>query len=174
MHLVQFYDKFNIRHNIAELLEYLWQVPSHRNAWRQVGLITNMFSSSSTFLLPADLFMTLQIAKEEEKGVYLNFLNFLINDSIYLLDESLNKILELKELEAEMSNTVEWERRPSQERQERTRLFHSQENVGADLNVFFLLQFQLCGHVDVYSRTCFTSIYFSYLLGLVLPKCSVK
>ncbi|KAK7316313.1 hypothetical protein VNO77_35261 [Canavalia gladiata] len=100
----QFYDKFNIRHNIAELLEYLWQVPSHRNAWRQ-------------------------IAKEEEKGVYLNFLNFLINDSIYLLDESLNKILELKELEAEMSNTAEWERRPVQERQERTRLFHSQENI---------------------------------------------
>ncbi|KAL4336146.1 hypothetical protein GQ457_07G003050 [Hibiscus cannabinus] len=100
----QFYDKFNIRHNIAELLEYLWQVPSHRNAWKQ-------------------------IAKEEEKGVYLNFLNFLINDSIYLLDESLNKILELKELEAEMSNTAEWERRPAQERQERTRLFHSQENI---------------------------------------------
>ncbi|PIM99956.1 Ubiquitin fusion degradation protein-2 [Handroanthus impetiginosus] len=100
----QFYDKFNIRHNIAELLEYLWQVPSHRNVWRK-------------------------IAKEEEKGVYLNFLNFLINDSIYLLDESLNKILELKGLEAEMSNTVEWERRPAQERQERTRLFHSQENI---------------------------------------------
>ncbi|CAK9186044.1 unnamed protein product [Ilex paraguariensis] len=100
----QFYDKFNIRHNIAELLEYLWQVPSHRNTWRQ-------------------------IAKEEEKGVYLNFLNFLINDSIYLLDESLNKILELKELEAEMSNTVEWEQRPAQERQERTQLFHSQENI---------------------------------------------
>ncbi|KAL3525886.1 hypothetical protein ACH5RR_014258 [Cinchona calisaya] len=100
----QFYEKFNIRHNIAELLEYLWQVPSHRNAWRQ-------------------------IAKEEEKGVYLNFLNFLINDSIFLLDESLNKILELKELEAEMSNTVEWERRPAQERQERTRQFHSQENI---------------------------------------------
>ncbi|KAB1211486.1 putative ubiquitin conjugation factor E4 [Morella rubra] len=100
----QFYDKFNIRHNIAELLEYLWQVPSHRNAWRQ-------------------------IAKEEEKGVYLTFLNFLINDSIYLLDESLNKILELKELEAEMSNTSEWEQRSAQERQERTRLFHSQENI---------------------------------------------
>nr|XP_017225172.1 PREDICTED: probable ubiquitin conjugation factor E4 [Daucus carota subsp. sativus] len=116
--MTQFYDKFNIRHNIAELLEYLWQVPSHRNAWRQ-------------------------IAKEEEKGVYLNFLNFLINDSIYLLDESLNKILELKELEAEMSNTVEWERRPAQERQERTRLFHSQENIiRIDMklaNIFILL-----------------------------------
>jgi ubiquitin conjugation factor E4 B len=100
----QFYDKFNIRHNIAELLEYLWQVPSHRNAWRR-------------------------IAKDEEKGVYLNFLNFLVNDSIYLLDESLNKILEIKQIEADMSNTAEWEQRPTQERQERTRLFHSQENI---------------------------------------------
>lgn len=80
------------------------------------------------FFVPA-IYMLFQIAREEEKGVYLNFLNFLINDSIYLLDESLNKILELKELEAEMSNTTEWERRPAQERQERTRLFHSQENV---------------------------------------------
>lgn len=71
----------------------------------------------------------LQIAKEEEKGVYLNFLNFLVNDSIYLLDESLNKILEIKQIEADMSNTAEWEQRPAQERQERTRVFHSQENV---------------------------------------------
>lgn len=37
---VQFYDKFNIRHNIAELLEYLWQVPSHRNAWTLVGCLS--------------------------------------------------------------------------------------------------------------------------------------
>lgn len=95
-----------------------------------------------------------QIAKEEEKGVYLNFLNFLINDSIYLLDESLNKILELKELEAEMSNTAEWERRPAQERQERTRLFQSQENVC--LTFFFFMFACLCiysfqepNHIDI-------------------------
>ncbi|GMN32110.1 hypothetical protein TIFTF001_049750 [Ficus carica] len=35
----------------------------------------------------------------------------------------------MKEVEAEMANTAEWERRPTQERQERTRLFHSQENI---------------------------------------------
>lgn len=63
----------------------------------------------------------------------MNFLNFLINDSIYLLDESLNKILELKQIEAEMANTAEWERRPVQEREERTRTFHSSENVGSFL-----------------------------------------
>lgn len=88
--------------------------------------------------------MLFQIAKEEEKGVYLNFLNFLINDSIYLLDESLNKILELKELEAEMSNTAEWEHRPAQERQERTRLFHSQENVSLYIHVC------VCSYVRIY------------------------
>jgi ubiquitin conjugation factor E4 B len=144
---VQFYDKFNIRHNIAELLEYLWQVPSHRNAWRQVepSSWNDILSLSLSLLVCTHMYVSVfdcwfkfipfQIAKEEEKGVYLTFLNFLINDSIYLLDESLNKILELKELEAEMSNTAEWERRPAQERQERTRLFHSQENVS--LTFFF-------------------------------------
>ena len=151
--MLQFYDKFNIRHNIAELLEYLWQVPSHRDIWRKVeqlcisplfsGLNTPLSLSLShththTFRHKFDCFMLFQIAKEEEKGVYLNFLNFLINDSIYLLDESLSKILELKGLEAEMSNTTEWERRPAQERQERTRLFQSQENVS------------LCAHAYVY------------------------
>lgn len=82
----------------------------------------------------------LQIAKEEEKGVYLNFLNFLVNDSIYLLDESLNKILEIKQIEAEMSNTAEWEQRSTQERQERTRLFHSQENVSWIITSYILFR----------------------------------
>lgn len=31
--LAQFYDKFQIRANILDLLEYLWEVPSHRRAW---------------------------------------------------------------------------------------------------------------------------------------------
>ncbi|XP_061368326.1 probable ubiquitin conjugation factor E4 [Gastrolobium bilobum] len=57
--------------HIAELLEYLWQVPSHRDAWRQ-------------------------IVEEEEKDVFLNFLNFLINNSIRLFDESLHQIIDLK------------------------------------------------------------------------------
>lgn len=79
----QFYDKFDIRHKIAELLQYLWQIPGHHEAG-------------------------LKIAKEEEKGIYLNFLNFLVNDSIYLLDESLTEILELKMLEAEISDRRIW------------------------------------------------------------------
>ncbi|KAF9608287.1 hypothetical protein IFM89_008572 [Coptis chinensis] len=100
----QFYDKLKIRHSITELLEYLWQSPTHFHMWRH-------------------------IAKEEEKCLYLNFLTFLISDSIYLLDESQNKILELKKIEAEMSNTSEWEQWPAGKKQERTRQFHSLEDT---------------------------------------------
>jgi Ubiquitin elongating factor core len=42
--LVQFFDRFNIRHNIAELLEYLWEVPSHKNALRQVNFLLGLIS----------------------------------------------------------------------------------------------------------------------------------
>ncbi|CAK9231327.1 unnamed protein product [Sphagnum troendelagicum] len=100
----QFYDKFNIRHNIAELLEYLWLVPSHHDAWKKIAIM-------------------------EEKGSYLKFLNLLINDSIFLLDESLKKIPELKAMEAEIENSDEWNQRPPQERQERVHHFHQQEHV---------------------------------------------
>lgn len=48
---LQFYDKFNIRHNIAELLEYLWQVPSHRNAWRQVHHHLLLLSDDIIYLI---------------------------------------------------------------------------------------------------------------------------
>jgi ubiquitin conjugation factor E4 B len=54
----------------------------------------------------------------EEKGSYLKLLNVLINDSIFLLDKSFKKILELKAMEAEIKSSVEWNQRPPQERQE--------------------------------------------------------
>ncbi|XP_058102759.1 uncharacterized protein LOC131246541 [Magnolia sinica] len=123
---MQFYDKFNICHNFAELLKYLWNVSSHCNAWRQ-------------------------IAREEEKGVYLNFLNFLINDGIYLLDENLNKIPEVKGIEAEMANTAEWERRPAQERQDRTRTMHQRKaEMSRHSNAFIALpgRFRERGNTD--------------------------
>ena len=38
--ILRFYDKFNIRHNIAELVKYMWSVPSHHNAWKKVFTLT--------------------------------------------------------------------------------------------------------------------------------------
>jgi Ubiquitin elongating factor core len=33
----QFYEKFNMRHSIAELLVWLWEVPQHRTNWERIG-----------------------------------------------------------------------------------------------------------------------------------------
>ena len=43
-----------------------------------------------------------------DPGFYIRFINMLINDAIYLLDESLKKLPEIKELEAAMDNAAEW------------------------------------------------------------------
>eukprot|EP00899_Mesostigma_viride_P025856 jgi/Mesvir1/6455/Mv19535-RA.2 len=90
----QFYDKFNIRHQCAEILEYLWGVPSHRAMWQKV-------------------------AKEAESGFYLRFLNYILNDAIYLLDESLKRLAYIRDLENEMADAATWAAQPENVRVER-------------------------------------------------------
>jgi hypothetical protein len=40
---------------------------------------------------------------EKDPTFYIRFINMLINDAIFLLDESLNKLPEIKELEAQVT-----------------------------------------------------------------------
>ena len=89
----QFYDKFNIRHQIGEMCEYLWRVENHRNAWSALA--------------------------KNDGAFYVRFLNMLINDAIWLLDESMKKLPELREHAADVADTQAWHARPARERQER-------------------------------------------------------
>ena len=89
----QFYDKFNIRHQIGEMCEYLWHVEDHRAAWSALA--------------------------KSDGAFYVRFLNMLINDAIWLLDESMKKLPELREHAADTADTQAWLARPSRERQER-------------------------------------------------------
>ncbi|OVA19510.1 Ubiquitin conjugation factor E4 [Macleaya cordata] len=83
-------EQYEFRNNIIKILEYLWEIPSHCNAWRQIA--------------------------QEDTSFYLVFLNFVINEIMFFLDKSLKRILGLAEMEAEMSNNAEWERILFQER----------------------------------------------------------
>lgn len=49
--------------------------------------------------------------------LFLRFVNLLINDAIYLLDESLNNLQQIRVLQ-EAQNNGEWERLPANERQQ--------------------------------------------------------
>jgi ubiquitin conjugation factor E4 B len=64
----QFYLKFHMRQYIGDILAYCWSIPAHREAWKRFA------------------------EAEGGRGPYLRFANMLINDSIFLLDESLKKL----------------------------------------------------------------------------------
>ncbi|KAG8932849.1 hypothetical protein FRC03_000161 [Tulasnella sp. 419] len=96
----QFYDKFDARRNIAYILKAVWDNPDHREALHKHA---NNLSS------------------------FVRFANLLMNDATYLLDESLGKLAEIRELQLEME-APEWSSRPLNERQERERVFRTAEN----------------------------------------------
>lgn len=93
----QFYEKFNVRYQIGELCEYLWSVGAHRRAW-------------------------IELARDDPE-FYTRFLNMLINDAIYLLDEAMKKLPEVRQAETDMQDDAAWAARPPQERQERESTF---------------------------------------------------
>ncbi|KIO02810.1 hypothetical protein M404DRAFT_27705 [Pisolithus tinctorius Marx 270] len=88
----QFYDKFNARRNIAYILKAVWDNPVHREA-----LNTE--------------------AKDVEK--FVRFVNLMINDVTYLMDESLSELTQIHNLQAEMADQAAWQARPAQYRRER-------------------------------------------------------
>ncbi|KAA1469869.1 hypothetical protein DENSPDRAFT_835542 [Dentipellis sp. KUC8613] len=91
----QFYDKFSAyrcRRNMGYIFKVVWSNPSHRQALRN-----------------------------ETKNVdkFVRFVNMMINDVTYLMDESLSDLAQIYNIQLEMENQAEWERKPRQHRQER-------------------------------------------------------
>jgi len=100
----QFYDKFNIRHRIGEMLEYLWSIPSHREKWKS-------------------------LAESQASGFYLKFVNMLVNDAIYLLDEGMKKLPEVRQTLEAMDNDEMWNSQPPQEQSEREQQLRQSEDI---------------------------------------------
>lgn len=88
----QFYDKFNTRHHISQILKQLWGVPFYK----------------------AQLIQTAQDPKKIEL-----FTNAIINDLMFLLDESLSNLNSIREYEQLRDNPDEWMAMPQQDRAER-------------------------------------------------------
>ncbi|KAI9219743.1 ubiquitin elongating factor core-domain-containing protein [Blastocladiella britannica] len=86
----QFYDKFNIRYNIQHLLKSIWEFPVHRNRVREVS----------------------------SEAVFVRFVNLMMSDIRYLLDEGLSKLTEIYAIQAEMASP-EWASTADQRRKER-------------------------------------------------------
>ncbi|KAI9019583.1 ubiquitin elongating factor core-domain-containing protein [Phycomyces nitens] len=96
----QFYDKFNIRYNISHVMKTIWSHPAHRAKLRE---------------------------ESRNPEVFTRFVNMLMSDVTYLLDESLSKLAEIHQIQTEMEDSATWDAQPEQQRQEREGQFRSLE-----------------------------------------------
>ncbi|ORY88496.1 ubiquitin elongating factor core-domain-containing protein [Leucosporidium creatinivorum] len=96
----QFYDKFNIRYYITQIFKMVWSNPSHREALRLESLHLDR---------------------------YVRFVNLLMNDTTYLLDDALMHLGKISEIQRAMDDKAAWESRPATERQEQEKLLRDHE-----------------------------------------------
>lgn len=76
----QFYDKFNIRYNIAQILKAVWNDPVHTLAL---------------------------VRQSKDTSFFIKFVALLMNDTTYLLDESLSKLKEIGLLQISLAAPIE-------------------------------------------------------------------
>ncbi|KAL6763344.1 ubiquitin elongating factor core-domain-containing protein [Haematococcus lacustris] len=117
-----FYEKFNFRMYIGEVLAHLWEQPPHREAW-------------------------IKFAAREGTGsaAYVRFTNMLINDATYLLDESLRKLEELREKEQLLADPTASAALSPSERQE---VVQAMQSTGGYLKMLLLYAQVTVGILD--------------------------
>lgn len=96
----EFFDKFTIRYNISIILKGMWDNPMHRQA------IVNESKSGNQFV---------------------KFINMLMNDTTFLLDESLESLKRIHEVQELMSDTAAWNAMPTEQQQVRNRQLNADE-----------------------------------------------
>ncbi|GAA6034754.1 hypothetical protein JCM8097_001153 [Rhodosporidiobolus ruineniae] len=106
----QFYDKFNIRYYITQLFKMVWENPTHRESLKRES----------------------QVNFER----YVRFVNLLMNDTTYLLDDALIHLAKIAEIQREQDNTASWDTLTPQEKQEKEKLLKQYEQaVRSDLDL---------------------------------------
>ncbi|KAL4221583.1 Ubiquitin conjugation factor E4 B [Mactra antiquata] len=83
----EFYDKFSIRYHISIIFKSMWSIPSHQ----------------------------LKMIEEANQGKqFVKFVNMLMNDTTFLLDESLDCLKRIHEVQEEMESE-EWKSKSSEQ-----------------------------------------------------------
>lgn len=96
----EFYDKFTIRYHISLILKGMWNSPVHRTA------LINESKSGNQFV---------------------KFVNMLMNDTTFLLDESLESLKRIHEVQELMRDEANWSKMSSEQQQSRTRQLQGDE-----------------------------------------------
>ncbi|BES87556.1 factor E4 [Nesidiocoris tenuis] len=96
----EFYEKFSIRYHISLILKSMWESPAHQAA----------------------------IIKESKSGKqFVQFINMLMNDTTFLLDESLESLKRIHEIQELQSEPEKWSALSPEQQQTRTRQLTADE-----------------------------------------------
>ncbi|XP_078498394.1 ubiquitin conjugation factor E4 B isoform X2 [Lissotriton helveticus] len=98
----EFYDKFTIRYHISTIFKSLWQNIAHH------GTFMEEFNSGKQFV---------------------RYINMLINDTTFLLDESLESLKRIHEMQEEMRSKEHWDQLPRDQQQARQAQLAQDERV---------------------------------------------
>ncbi|XP_051906713.1 ubiquitin conjugation factor E4 B isoform X3 [Hippocampus zosterae] len=98
----EFYDKFTIRYHISTIFKSLWQNIAHH------GTFIEEFNCGKQFV---------------------RYINMLINDTTFLLDESLESLKRIHEIQEEMKNKDQWDQLPRDQQQSRQSQLTQDERV---------------------------------------------
>ncbi|CAH1794964.1 unnamed protein product [Owenia fusiformis] len=101
---VEFEQKFNYRRPMLQVLDYMWEIEIHQKAIRDLAALAE------------------ENIEAAEPPLFLRFINLLINDAIFLLDEALQHLSQVKEQQDE-KDAGTWANLPDQERQEKEASF---------------------------------------------------
>lgn len=88
----EFYDKFTIRYHISHLFKSMWESPVHRQV---------------------------MIAESRSGKQFVKFINMLMNDTTFLLDECLENLKRIHQTQALMANEAAWNKLNSEQQQSR-------------------------------------------------------
>ncbi|XP_030377001.1 ubiquitin conjugation factor E4 A [Scaptodrosophila lebanonensis] len=157
---VQFEQKFNYRRPMYAIMEFLWTKEEHVECFRQLAQEAEANMEAI------------------EPPLFLRFINLLINDAIFLLDESLSNLEQIKQLQRAQA-AGEWNNLSHNERQQQTTNLHHLgmlarfDNIlGRDtINILKLLTTEIKStfcHNSMVDRIASMLNYF--LLHLVGPK----
>lgn len=102
----QFYDKFNIRYHLSQVMINVWNNGTHRK---------KLLQESKT-----------------NQDRFVQFVNLLLNDVTYLLDEGLSKLIEINKLQKELESEPPADAStPAPDRREREQTLASSERQAA-------------------------------------------
>ncbi|ELT92164.1 hypothetical protein CAPTEDRAFT_182882 [Capitella teleta] len=96
----EFYDKFTIRYHLSIIFKTLWEMPLHQ----------------------ARVIQEANLGKQ-----FVKFVNMLMNDMTFLLDESMDTLKSIRELQDLMANKTEWNKQSKEQQQNKQRQLSQEE-----------------------------------------------